>query len=188
MKKYFLSALVLAGSVLLGAGCSNGDYDATPNANNSNIPNPFLNNGGGGGGKNEFVLGKMSAMINGKLLSVNAAGADSLGLFYVYGSTTGTPMESMSIMILDWKGKKQYVTNDTTMELGFSYVRQGGSDNAIYGVNIGIGKGHVQVDVTDDADNKVKGTFEGVIYNVTTGSANASDSMVVTEGKFWINK
>jgi len=182
MKKFFLSALLVSCVGLVFISCNNGAYDANPTTNNSNIPNPLLNNGG------NVALGNITAKVNGTSKTWSGFAKDSLDLFMIGGSTTALPYEFLQFVIPFYEGSgKQYHINDTASSGIFQYGKYDGATLKAYQLTIGL-DGHMTIEITEDANNKVRGKFNGVVYNTTVGSPDPNDSLVITEGEFYINK
>jgi hypothetical protein len=188
MKKFFLSALVVCGSVLGFVACNNGDYDANPNANNSNIPNPFLN-GGGGSVTDGHTLGYVSAKVNGNLVGGPGYAVDTLGVFVIMGQKLTPPYNAFIFNFgVSYDGKKTYEFSESSSFFGIAgYSTTEGTTQKLYSAGPMI-PGKFVLEVTEVADNKHKGTFAGVMYNNSTGTPNTSDSIVITDGKFYISK
>ncbi len=77
MKKIIFAGLVGFASISFFA-CSNGDYDANPNTNNSNVGNPLLNNGGGNNNTTALTTGTWK--ITEYTLTTSSGSSDLLGL------------------------------------------------------------------------------------------------------------
>lgn len=182
MKKFFLSALLVSCVGLVFISCNNGAYDANPTTNNSNIPNPLLNNGG------NVALGNITAKLNGTSKTWGGFAKDSLGFLMIGGASASQPYEVVQILIPFYDiNVKEYFINDTASDGMFQYAIQEGTGLKAYQLGFGM-DGHLKIEITENADNKVKGKFEGVVYNTSVGSPDPNDSLIITEGQFYVNK
>lgn len=183
MKKIFLSTLFIAGAAIAMTSCNNGNYDADPNTNNSNVINPL--------NPNNLSLGTIKAKLNGNEMTFsNGAGTTTSVSFGIGGNTSGstTNFETLAIQIVNYNGAQTYEVSGTSTDLVLSYAKiENSAPTSAYGSTISP-TGHVKVVVSEDADSKVKGTFEGIVYYAGPGSVNLSDSIVITDGQFYVPK
>lgn len=188
MKKFFLFALLVASAGFGLESCSNGDYDANPNTNNSNVGNP-LNPGGSGG----LSTGTIKAKLNGTEAVFDKSGGyvilsttSSIGAFR--GTVPGPEYDGLSLLIDGFDGVKTY-TDGEQFPIGATILyNKIKNENPTDIWNNTIATGRATIKVAKYENNNIQGTFEGVIYYTGPGSANPNDSIVVTDGQFNVNK
>src|SRR4051812_32605045 len=81
MKKVLFTSLFAACAAMGLSSCMNGDYDATPNANNGTT-NPLANNNGGGGGGGGTSGGSITCKIDGTSYTFTQATYNMIGTLY----------------------------------------------------------------------------------------------------------
>ncbi len=181
MKKFILSALAYTCMGFAFVSCNNGDYDANPDTNHNNVPNPL--NPDNSPGNN---VGDIVAKINGDQKVFKGTAKDTLGMLYLTGFTgTSFPMQGIRLGFLNYEGVKVYSSTDMpqTVAGGYSLLNSAMDvkDYIVTGFEDG---GRLKLEVTEDKDNKLKGTFEGVFYNMV----DDNDSVVISEGKFYLQR
>lgn len=195
MKKIFLSTLFIAGAAIAMTSCNNGNYDADPNTNNSNVTNPWNNNNGNngnGGGNNggSVTLGTMKAKINGTEINFSnpAIATNVFGNLGITGNTASPPdFDQLTIGVAGYTTPKVYEgTGFSNLTLIYGKY-QGNALTATYS-NSTSATNHVKIEVTDDSNGNFKGTFEGTVFYAAPGSPNTSDSIIITDGVFYVKK
>ncbi|MBA3827612.1 MAG: hypothetical protein H0X33_01615 [Taibaiella sp.] len=155
MKKVLLSLSLLA-SICVGlSSCANGNYDATPSIDKSNIPNPLNlppDNAGNA---------KISATVNGVAFvsTVGTATYPTGGFSITASSGISASFQSISITIPTFMGAGTYVCNTTA--------------NATYTLKNNVTAstfGQIIVDTASAAITEGRFSFQGTGLAVTNGT------------------
>lgn len=191
MKKFLFTSLFAACAAMGLSSCMNGDYDATPNANNGN-PNPLATGGGnGGGGGGGGTSGTITCKIDGVSYSFQgnySILSSGVGSMYTIagGTSDGTTGRTISVGVYNYTGPKTYdLATEGVGNYGY-YPMSNTSDVTVYGTNAAGSPGSGTATVTSDANNRLQGTFS-FTANKAMGSGAAS-SVTVTEGAFDVPK
>ncbi len=188
MNKHFRAAALLtivAVSSLAISSCNNGLYDADPTTNNSNVGNPFNQNNGG-----LAALGTITAKLDGNKINFTSANyLDTLGSVLISGMNGAVPnFSQLDLNILSYSGVKKYEDLNGPDQLNLTYIQlQNLAFNFFHSTDGTHSK--ITIDVTEEQDNTIKGTFSGILYyNDLTGAENVNNKIEVTEGSFYVKK
>lgn len=179
----FMKKLLLAASVLFGTlavtSCNNGDYDANPNTNNSNVLNP-INPDNANSRFDWSGTDPMSAKIDGTQWKASSAQFLALGGYMQVMGTfhpSGTAGDDQIITLsVTSSAPGIYTLNATTP--GSWTPKASNTANGTYSTALGSGG----LKIFEDDASHIKGVF------YFTAKTTAGNSVTVTEGYFNINK
>ncbi|WP_338791230.1 DUF6252 family protein [Bernardetia sp. MNP-M8] len=152
--KLFILLLVCS---IAFVGCKDDDEDENPNEGT------------------ELAGGSMSAKVDGQAFEATLAVQATIsgGVFTFAGTAnSSSSVRQINIVIADYQGTGTYTFNSPASTAVWS---EGTTADKIFTANFILGSG--QVNITEVADGRAKGTFE------FTGS-NGSETRTITEGKF----
>jgi hypothetical protein len=104
------------------------------------------------------------------------------------GDFVGGHYETINFDFSPFDGVKTYSKSDTSDNVSISYDRFG-DVHKTYEVFTGNG-GWLTVNVTENANNILKGTFEGKLfkYDIDLLGPDTTDVVIFTEGRFHLKK
>lgn len=188
MKKVLFASLFAACAAMGLSSCMNGDYDATPNANNS-APNPLANTGGSGGGGGTSGGGGNFNWTGTDPMSAKIDGTSYTATGVTFSSITSGPLPYEGItgminggtLLVGWPvnaAPGTYTSNTTGTAIVYNIDENG--TNWGYASNIFGGTGQIQI-IENDATH-VKGRFYGTL------KSSGSGTHTMTEGWFNVTK
>ena len=190
MKKYFLYTLIAGLSAFGFTSCNNGDYDANPEIDNSNIANP-INPGNQPG----VMLNSMAAVQNGEWKGYPLAiFMDTMGITQLVGIyMDGNWMETLQFAFFADKftGAGVYRLNDTTQfGLSVNYLRgDATAQDEMENFTAGLGNpGEFEIEFVDEGNNRFRGTFSGVLYKLDGLVVDTTQKIEITDGKFFVER
>lgn len=189
MKKFLFPALIALVTGFTMVSCNNGAYDADPENDYSDMPNPLdpANSPGN-------MLGTFTCKVNDVVVNFTGAYAlDTLGSFYITGgSFLGDDLAKFDVLSMkfrEYKGPGVYSVSDSTDDINPGYAKfRGVGDVTDYDFFDGYNC-YFTVNVTEEKDKKLRGTFEGVLLKTENMfDPDTTDRMFITEGKFHVKK
>lgn len=165
MKKIFLASLLALGSSTVFMACNNGDYDANPDTNHSDIINPL-----NPPNKDNYLRG-----------TINGAAYEASTITYVEaGGTvtiqTASGARGVVLTLMGYPGTGDYPAGGSA---GKSSTLQYAESASAYASSGGGAY------VTSDQDGFVEGTF---VFTMTLSTGAGPTPINVTNGKFKIKK
>lgn len=182
--KQTLYSLSLCAATLFGlCACNNGKYDANPAVDNSNVPNPLGNSG-------VATLGTIVAKLNGvNTVFYNAKWAPTIGTGRFFGGGNGDNSSSiaLNLYIDNYTGPNTYTAAPGVTDPSIIHTTYTNGGATFLDRESGVGPSGVQIVVQEDANDRMKGTFQGVVYQEDL-SGNIIDSIVISDGTFIVQK
>lgn len=199
MKRILLSFCLVAAAGLMLPACNNGPYDANPDANDDNIPNPLL--------PGNVSLGTIRADIDGNTIyfypavySGMAEGGLNMRIISAISDYGTADQKIISLQIGSYHGAGTYVSNEHNLitETGILYtVTDATNNNNVKTRHDSYtrieGLGGITIEVVSDADERMRGTFSGVLYRQILEDNGAyvtdvTDSIVISNGVYFASK
>jgi hypothetical protein len=187
MKKAVLSAILLAGLATTITSCNNGDYTATPEANNATVLNPLNPESGV-----TIPIGYIRADLNSYLADFTTGTWAEAGGVAVISSVridNNAQWQSMTITLNNFTGVGTYtIYPDGSSGTITHNLYDPASPNYIpLGYNSSTGDGMGIVNVEGVEDGNIRGTFSGTLYQYSD-VVNTANKEVVANGKFYLAK
>lgn len=164
MKKIFLATLLALGCSTVFMACNNGDYDANPDTNNSDIINPL-----NPPNKDNYLRGK----INGAAYEASTVTFVESGGTLSIQTTNGA--RGVVLTLGNYGGPGEYPAGGTDKNSTLQY-----SESASAYASSGGG-----AYVTSDQDGFVEGTF---VFTMTLSTGAGPTPINITDGKFKIKR
>ena len=182
--KFRLYAAILGLSAAFFAACDNGNYDAQPSVDGSQVQNPI-------NPSLPAAKGNLKVRVNGQFYTFGISRFSLQDSFMQVTSidTTlapGDPLRIIELAIRPYKGARTYPLNDTNGVVYFAaaaYAELYGNDTTLYNTRWDAKKGSGEVKVDMSSAGEVKGSFNFTAFREKPASVD--DKVVITDGTFW---